>query len=218
MKTETKRQLRSKCKQRIRSHRPLRIELLESRDMLSITVNTLVDENNGVGSGAGTSLREAIATAVPGDTIAFSVTGTINLTLGQLQINKDLSITGPGANLLTVDASGNDPTPAINNGDGSRVFQIDDGQSQVRKLVSISGIRITGGDITITGSDPTGSGAGIRTTETLTLTNCVIDDNHSLVSNGGGGIFASSTAFGLTITDCTISGNTAPAGAGIYYK
>ena len=49
------------------------------------------------------SLREAIASADPGATITFaeSVTGTITLT-ATLQINKDLTITGPGAADLSV--------------------------------------------------------------------------------------------------------------------
>ena len=90
--------------------RRLRLEPLEDRRLLSITVNTLVDENNGIGVG-GISLREAIAAAPAGDTINFSVTGTINLTnLGQLVVNKNLTIVGPGASLLTINAF--DPTPA----------------------------------------------------------------------------------------------------------
>src|SRR5438067_13661342 len=68
-------------------------------------------------SGAG-SLRQAILDAngaAGADTILFGsgVTGTITLTSGQLSITGDLTITGPGANRLTV--SGNN---------ASRVFQI----------------------------------------------------------------------------------------------
>src|SRR5215475_10776992 len=51
--------------------RSLRFESLEARTLLSITVNTLVDENNGVGVG-GISLRDAIAAAASGDTINFA--------------------------------------------------------------------------------------------------------------------------------------------------
>ena len=118
--------------------------------MLSITVDTLVDENNGVGAGAGTSLREAIAAAAPGDTINFSVTGTINLTVGsfatnkQLTISKNLTINGPGANLLTIKAY--DPTPTQKNGDGSRVFTVDNGNANTLVTVSLGGLTLTGGD------------------------------------------------------------------------
>src|SRR5581483_10746624 len=55
-------------------------------------------------SGAG-SLRQAIADAMPGDTINFSVTGAITLTSGALGITKNLTIQGPGANQLTVQRS-----------------------------------------------------------------------------------------------------------------
>lgn len=61
--------------------------------MADITVTTLVDENNGTGN---VSLREAIATAAPGDRIIFNASlvtgtppnGTINLTNGELVIDK----------------------------------------------------------------------------------------------------------------------------------
>ena len=57
------------------------LEPLEDRRLLStITVNTLVDEFGSTDQD--TSLRDAIAKAAAGDTIDFSVTGTINLTLG----------------------------------------------------------------------------------------------------------------------------------------
>ena len=57
-------------------------------------------------SGPGT-LRDAINSAAPGDTITFSLpaNSVITLTSGQLQIDKNLTINGPGANLLTVKRS-----------------------------------------------------------------------------------------------------------------
>src|SRR5262245_6605503 len=97
----------------------LHVEPLEDRRLLSITVNTLVDEIDGIGAG-GISLRDAIAAAAPGETIDFAASltaggpATILLTHGELGIDKDLTIVGPGADLLTIDASGNDPTPSIN--------------------------------------------------------------------------------------------------------
>ena len=130
--------------------RRLRMEPLEERRLLSITVNTLLDENDGIAVG-GISLRDAIAAAVSGDTINFAASLTsggpasIVLTHGQLLINKSLVINGPGANLLTIDASGNDPTPTQDNGDGSRVFNIDDGSNNSVDVV-ISGLTLTGGD------------------------------------------------------------------------
>jgi hypothetical protein len=54
-----------------RPHRPLRFEPLEDRSLLSITVNTLADENDGIAVG-GISLRDALAAAVANDTINFA--------------------------------------------------------------------------------------------------------------------------------------------------
>lgn len=199
------------------SGRRLRFEALESRRALSITVDTLVDENNGVGMGAGTSLREAVAAAAAGETIDFSVTGTINLSVGannfskQITINKNLTISGPGANLLTIRAF--DPTAATKNGDGSRVFTIDDASSATLRDVSISGLTLTGGDAAT-------SGGAISSAENLVVTDCVINGNNTgmLFSSGaGGGIFSQAAFFNpnsLTIRGSTLTGNTAPVSEG----
>src|SRR5262249_36275948 len=52
-------------------------------------------------SGPG-SLRQALADANDGDTINFAVTGVIGLTSGELVIDKNITISGPGSNSLTV--------------------------------------------------------------------------------------------------------------------
>ena len=63
----------------------LRFEPLEDRRLLSITVDTLVDECDGSIVDGDISLRDAIVLAPSGETIDFAVTGTINLSsLGQL--------------------------------------------------------------------------------------------------------------------------------------
>jgi hypothetical protein len=65
--------------------RRLRFEPLELRRVLSITVDTLVDENNGVGTGAGTSLRgQSRRGGWRHDRL--SVTGTINLSVGASEL------------------------------------------------------------------------------------------------------------------------------------
>src|SRR6266700_5873988 len=55
-------------------------------------------------SGAG-SLRQALAIANDGDTITFAVTGTIGLTSGELLVNKSITISGSGADNLTVNGN-----------------------------------------------------------------------------------------------------------------
>ena len=76
--------------------------------MLSITVNTLVDENDGIGTG-GISLRDAIAAAAPGETINFAPSltsggpATIELAHGEIAFYKTLTINGPVRGLLTIE-------------------------------------------------------------------------------------------------------------------
>src|SRR5436305_4164131 len=94
----------------------------------TITVTNTNDSGPG-------SLRQAIFNASSGDTITFapSVT-TVTLTSGELVIDKNLTITGPGANRLTVQRS-----PP--NGPPFRIFRI----SSSPVTVSISGITISQG-------------------------------------------------------------------------
>jgi hypothetical protein len=45
---------------------------------------------------------------------------------------------------LTIDASDNDPTPDEDNGDGSRIFNIDDGDSATDFSVELRSLTLTG--------------------------------------------------------------------------
>src|SRR5262249_7058715 len=149
--------------------------------------------------------------------IDFSVTGTINLSVGstnstkQITINKNLTISGPGANLLTIKAF--DPT-AAKNGDGSRVFTIDDSNANNLLNVSISGLTLTGGDVSATG------GGAIFSAENLLVTDCAISNSNTTVSSlyvGGGGILSQaglSKPNSLTVRNSTLSGNAAPVSEG----
>ncbi|HEX9270994.1 MAG TPA: hypothetical protein VGA01_02145, partial [Candidatus Binatia bacterium] len=65
-----------------------------------ITVTNINDGGPG-------SLRQALADANDGDTITFAVTGIIGLTSGELVINRNITISGPGANLLAVSRAAN---------------------------------------------------------------------------------------------------------------
>src|SRR6478609_6956607 len=82
------------------------LEAMEVRRLLSsvIVVDTLADETV---ANSTTSLREAIQTAVSGDTVQFKsgLAGTITLGGEQLLLDKNVTITGPGAAKLAV--SGN---------------------------------------------------------------------------------------------------------------
>jgi hypothetical protein len=89
--------------------RRLGFESLEKRQMLSVTVDTLVDEADGSIVDGDVSLRDAIANATAGETINFAGQldgGTITLDnlLGELEISRDLAIDASSLpSLLTVD-------------------------------------------------------------------------------------------------------------------
>jgi predicted outer membrane repeat protein len=187
-----------------------------------VTVTTLadmVDFGDGV-----TSLREAVfATNLVGgaDTINFDPAltsdgpATLLLTQGELAISDSLTIVGPGANLLTIEAY--DPTPADNNGDGSRIFKIDDANDANVLDVSVSGLMLTGGDISPINVAAELGGA-IYSRENLDVIACTIRDN---AARGGGGAIAvfNSYATTLSVIDCTVTNNSVPgafAGGGIY--
>ena len=173
--------------------RRLRVEPLEDRRLLSITVDTLVDEADGSLVDGDISLRDAIALAPNAETIDFAPAltsggpATIQLTLGELAIKRKLSIAGPGANLLTLDALGG----------GSRLFNIDDG-TEAKRNVSISGLTLTGGSTL-------GDGGAILTLENLTLSDSTITGN----SSGGGGPYGRGGAIHAAAnTSVVISGST----------
>jgi len=184
---------RHKCKKNVRLHRKrmraLRYEELEQRQLLAITVDTLIDEDDGSIADGDVSLRDALVVASSGETIDFDASldgGTILLTMGELSINRSLTVDATALdNGLTIDASGNDPTPESKIGDGSRVFRIDDGDDATDSPVVISGLRLIGGDVTRSG-DESGLGGAIWTRENLTVTSSTISGNSA---RSGGGIF-----------------------------
>ena len=164
-----------------------------------------------------TSLREAItlANTTPGnDQISFNLTGastytiTLDGTLGALPTILDanatasgtggtgttvgtVTITGPGASSLTISG--------LDGGNGSRNFNIFNIASGGN--LSISGVKVSGAQIT-------GSGGAFNSSGTLTITNSTISSNTS--TGGGGGIRNSGS---LNISNSTLSGNTAVAAA-----
>ena len=157
-------------------------------------------------SGPG-SLRRAIEDACVGGTITFDmtpghVTSPITLTTAELAINKDLTISGPGANVLTIMRSTAGGTPDF------RIFRIAAGQT-----VNISGLTLSNGK---TGSAAiSDAGGAILNGGTLTLKNSMVSNNSTTNSNGGG-IFNSGGT--LNLTGSTVSNNitNGGSGAGVY--
>jgi CSLREA domain-containing protein len=181
----------------------------QSLTFTDFVVDTLADEYDGNFSSGQLSLREAIALAnadvgsAKVITFAPSLTAqgpaVILLTRGDLAITDSLTVTGPGAALLSIDASGN--KVRSQSGKGSRVFSIDDGDATTKLTISMSGLTLTGGDLT-------DSGGAILSHENLTVADSVIRDNFA---GTGGGIHSAAP---LTLINCTVSGNTAANSGG----
>ncbi len=177
-----------------------------SAQAATLLVTKTADTNDGVCDND-CSLREAIAAANSGDEISFAaplfdLPQTIQLNdsanLGLL-IDKNLTINGRGANLLTVRGA----TATANF--RFSVFTINPGLS-----VLLKGLKITGGAPNSLNSD--GGGGGVLTTgSATTVSDCYITDNFSFGGAGGGIRNVSGT---LTVSGSTISGNSIDSGGG----
>ncbi len=156
--------------------------------------NLTVTSNANSGNG---TLRQAIAEACNGSTINFDmnqVVSPITLTTGELLINKNLTIQGPGANQLTV--SGNL---------ASRIFNINAGMT-----VTINGLTMADGRRTGAG---TNQGGAVFNSGLLTITNSIISGNSvsGTTDSQGGGIYSASGST-LQIDNSTITGNSVTGG------
>ncbi len=165
--------------------------------MLAITVNTLVDEADGSITDGDISLRDAIMLAPAGETINFVSGGTIDLTLGELVIDKDLTISAGSGLQLTIDAQ-----------DSSRIFNITGG------TVGISGLTLTRGNANDLFGAGVAAGGAIRNQGSLTISSSTITSSYAYF---GGGI-ANTRGGDLTITGSTISENSAGfSGGGVFF-
>jgi hypothetical protein len=161
-----------------------------------IVTKTVDDGSNG-------TLRYAIKNALAGDTVTFNLPNPSTILLtnsAQININNNLTITGPGASQLIIDA---DMT-------GADVFDIGGGAQ-----VAISGVTLQGGfDCIYVGAFGTTanlSGVTIRNCSgggiyndfgtTLSLSNSTVSGNNST-----GGVYLFLDTHGV-ISQSTISGN-----------
>ena len=175
---------------------------LASSDAALFTVTNTAD------SGAG-SFRQAIADAQENDTITFApdVRGTIALTSGELVISKALTIQGPGANLLAIDAGNAPPVNA------SRLLRIDAHGS----AVSIFGLTFTRGHLAMFFPE----GGGIRNDSNLTLTACTViacTAGADVNSDAKGGGIYNATGSSIQLVRCTLNGNIASGGGSFHFS
>ena len=161
------------------------------------------------------------------DDTVFSKPQTITMKNGEYLITSDLTISGPGANLLTIDAD-----------QLSRVLNINDGSNSKTSRVDITGITFTngrsissGGCITshealflrasvIRNCHAAANGGGVHTFNVNNSRTEVLIENSSFYDNtsdkDGGGLFHHSDS-GNLIINSIFSGNTASRyGGGLY--
>ncbi len=243
----------------------LRLEALEDQ-FLPTTVTNLNDSGLG-------SLRNALVSTPANGQIDFApgLSGTIVLSTGQLNIVKNVTIDGPGTDVIGV--SGNDASTVfgissaslnvaikdISIVDGSAAFQgggiLNFGTLSLDNVVVTSSTAVAGGGgiynggtLTIHNSQITGNqagtdinpgtGGGIMNTGLLTVTNSLVLSNITAGGGAGAGVHSANTAnfintviagnqspgngggmatFGsLTLFNCTVAGNGATQGGGIF--
>jgi len=156
----------------------------------TITVTNTNDSGPG-------SLRQALTIANDGDTINFAVTGTITLTSGGLPINKNITISGPGPDQLSID--GNQALLAFG------VFP--------GRAATISGLTVRNAQ------------SGVLNDGTVTVSNCVLSNSYDGLSNYGVAAVSNCVLTGnlydglysyegvTTVSNCVVSGN---AGGGLF--
>ena len=188
--------------------RRARVEALEPRHLLSAThlvttpANTMDGDQFGVGGGDGLlSLREAVALADDSDRIEFAeslfATGHVTIhtdegdgTTGRIVLDHDVTVVGPGADLLTIEG---------------------DGATGVFSVASTADVHVSG--MKVAGGGGGGRGGGFHVSGDLSLDRVRIENN--VVDGYGGGIYVASTGT-LKLTDCTLDGNQASSGGAIF--
>jgi CSLREA domain-containing protein len=157
-------------------------------------VNKTADTNDGVCDGADCSLREAVAEPAC-STIDFSLDlagHPVGLTLGEIVINRSLSITAFGADAFTI--SGNDL---------SRIFFV-----PADKTVNISGLTLKGGNGV--GAEFPNEGGAILSLGAINLNGVVLTQNSVCSSCTGAAVSIKNPATTSIIRNSTVQNN--PAG------
>ncbi len=170
-------------------------------------VNSIADDGDGVCEAAlgSCTLRDAIDAAngdpdlsvVSFDPAVFDGPVTLTLTQGDLVIDESITVSGPGANLLTIDAEFQ-----------SRHFHFVGGGTTNR----LSGMRLIRGNGNAGTPDPGERGGAIRTVAALTLDVMILSNNQA---RAGGGLWSISSD--VEISNSTLTGNRAGNRGGALY-
>ena len=147
------------------------------------------------------NLRNSIGFAAPGDVITFQegLSGQIILSSGQIWIDKNITIQGPGSNIIAISGFDNDSLIYVGQGVN----------------VDISGLSLVGGIA------PGQSGGAISNSGNLCLSACILTGNNT--SNGlsgrGGAIYNGTGLIdpvaSMDIFDCLFLGNISDSGGAI---
>ncbi|MFO7698076.1 MAG: choice-of-anchor Q domain-containing protein [Anaerolineae bacterium] len=175
--------------------------LLEIHTPVTLQVNATDDVVDDAGcDSVHCSLREAVAAASLGDTIGFTLSLPAKITLGgqPIMVDKDVTISGPGADRL-----------AISGAELSSVFVITGwGEAGPRAVtVTMSGVTISDG-----WTEEAGGGLFAGQGATVILNDCVIGPNNA-AQWAGGGIFTYDGG-NVTLNRCAVIGNRAVYGGG----
>src|SRR6478672_3275807 len=186
----------------------------------TMVVKTTTDQPHGSCSGS-CSLRDAVATAAPGDTVQIPA-GHNTLTLGSISFSEDLTFAGSGARTTVIDGNAS-----------SGIF------------FATQGINVELDDLSlVNGKDFAGSALAALSFSSserfaLTIRRCTFANNQSRVQGGavwlqfvdltledstfsnnggfsGGGIYANGS--GGSIVNSTFSGNTAGGGGALLWS
>jgi uncharacterized repeat protein (TIGR01451 family) len=160
---------------------------------------------NNLDNGSG-SLRFVVANSADNAVITFdpSVTGTILLTNGQIEISHNVTIQGPGPKTLAVDGVAT-----------YRIFHVNPGLTNV----NISGLTLTHGSVV---SSTVAAGGAVYNEGVLNFKNCRLTDNYARGWDGvggsacGGAIYSTNTTGvgSLGLINCTVDRNSASGGSG----
>jgi len=176
------------------------LALATNAQAANYVVSTFADSGPG-------SLREAVgfANATPGvaDTITFAVPGLITLTSGQLTVTDTLTITGAGANQMTINGNLN-----------GRIFEV---QGNTTNLTLV-GMTLTGGLVNNHGGAIWNSTGGNLTLSFMRITQNQAGDTGGAIYDGFQPDVGGSSVNFLTISNSEFSINRAGKAAAVFHS